>query len=34
MKRLYKTFPGPSYLHFEDGIVGLWHFLANLDKYN
>ena len=25
-----KTFPGPTYLSSEDGVVGLWHLLVNL----
>ena len=28
--RVLKTFPGPGYLHSEDGIVWLWHSLVNL----
>ena len=27
---LLKTFPGPGYLHTEDGVVRLWHPLVNL----
>ena len=29
-QRVLKTFPGPGYLHFEDGVVWLWHPLVNL----
>ena len=29
-KRALKMFPGPSYLHFENGVVWLWHTLVNL----
>ena len=29
-QRLLKTFPGPSYLRSEDGVVLLWHSLVNL----
>ena len=28
-----KTFYGPSYRHFMDLIVSLWHFLVNLVLY-
>ena len=28
-----KTFPGPSYLRSEDGVVWLWHLLVNLYIY-
>ena len=27
------TFPGPGYLHSEDGVVWIWHFLVNLCIY-
>ena len=27
---MLKTFPGPGYLRFEDGVVWLWHSLVNL----
>ena len=29
-QRVLKTFPGPGYLHSEDGVVWLWHPLVNL----
>ena len=29
-QRVRKTFPGPGYLHIEDGVVSLWHLLVNL----
>ena len=29
-QRVLKTFPGPGYLHFEDGVVWLRHWLVNL----
>ena len=28
-QRLLETFPAPSYLCFEDGVVWIWHSLAN-----
>ena len=32
-QRVLKTFPGPGYLHSEDGVVWLWHSLVNLYIY-
>ena len=32
-QRVLKTFPGPGYLHSEDGVVWLWHPLLNLYVY-
>ena len=32
-QRALKTFPGPGYLHLEDGVVWLWHLLVNLYIY-
>ena len=29
-KRMLKMFPGPNNLHFENGVVWLWHTLVNL----
>ena len=29
-QRVLKTFPGPDYLHSQDGVVWLWHQLVNL----
>ena len=29
-QRVLKTFPGPGYLHFENGVVWPWHPLVNL----
>ena len=29
-QRVLKTFPGPGYLRFEDGVAWLWHLLVNL----
>ena len=29
-QRVLKTFPGPGYLHSENGVVWLWHSLVNL----
>ena len=29
-QRVLKMFPGPGYLHSEDGVVWLWHSLVNL----
>ena len=32
-QRVLKAFPDPGYLHFEDGVVWLWHSLVNLYIY-
>ena len=32
-QRVLETFPGPGYLHSEDGVVWLWHPLVNLYIY-
>ena len=32
-QRVLKKFPGPGYLHSEDGVVWLWHSLVNLYIY-
>ena len=29
-QRVLKMFPGPGYLHSEDGVVCQWHSLVNL----
>ena len=32
-QRVLKTFPGPGYLHSDDGVVWLWHPLVNLHMW-